>query len=223
MQICGRCSREYEAKAANQVYCSPSCSRKAQKARASARQREEEGLRRFKETGLRPGEGFCGGCGTKFRRKTNSSKYCSEECREIGRKKSADARYEQQKAERELFGPKLKRLDCIQCGKAFYSERSVKICSTECRIERAKGRYLRNQYGIEINIYDKMLKEQGARCLICDEIKRLVIDHCHESGRVRGLLCANCNSGLGLLGDDTNNLERAVLYLRNNGREPCDR
>lgn len=128
----------------------------------------------------------------------------------------ADARHEKQKIERDLYGPKLKRLDCLQCGRPFYSERAVKFCSTGCRAERAKSRYRQNQYGIEDNIYDQMLKKQEAKCLICDEIKRLVIDHCHATGDVRGLLCANCNSGLGLLGDNVSNLERAVLYLQNN-------
>lgn len=156
-------------------------------------------------------------CGERFQKKSNSSKYCSKECRIIGSKKSADARYERQKADRELNGPRLKRIDCIQCGLSFYSERTKRFCSIGCREERRKSLYCLNNYGIESSTYDKMLKEQSAKCLICDEIKRLVIDHCHTSGKVRGLLCSNCNSGLGLLGDNITNLKRAVLYLQNNG------
>lgn len=70
-----------------------------------------------------------------------------------------------------------------------------------------------SMYGVEDSVYDKMLKEQEAKCLICKQIKRLVIDHCHKDGHARGLLCSNCNTGLGFFGDNIENLSNAVLYL----------
>jgi len=57
----------------------------------------------------------------------------------------------------------------------------------------------------------------GHTCYICgreeSENKRLAIDHCHETGDIRGLLCSKCNKALGLLGDDIDTLKRAIEYL----------
>lgn len=52
-------------------------------------------------------------------------------------------------------------------------------------------------YGITLEQWDEMVIAQSGRCAICDRMTNLVTDHCHESGRVRELLCSNCNSGLG--------------------------
>lgn len=58
-----------------------------------------------------------------------------------------------------------------------------------------------------------MKKEQGNRCLICKEDVQLVIDHCHRTGIVRGLLCENCNRGLGMFKENVANLAVAANYL----------
>ena len=62
--------------------------------------------------------------------------------------------------------------------------------------------------------------EKRKRCDICNKLFRKIanqrIDHCHETGRVRGVLCNNCNVGIGMLGDTLNSLEAAVRYLRKN-------
>jgi hypothetical protein len=58
---------------------------------------------------------------------------------------------------------------------------------------------------------------QGNRCAICDDElgtgKQVHVDHCHRTNRVRGILCAKCNTGLGKLGDDIEGLRRALAYL----------
>ena len=84
----------------------------------------------------------------------------------------------------------------------------------------AETRSIRYQrrYGITLADYDEMLEEQGGGCAICgktpeDNGKRLGVDHDHNTGRVRGLLCDKCNSGLGMLRDDSTLLLRAVEYL----------
>lgn len=53
------------------------------------------------------------------------------------------------------------------------------------------------QYGLTLDSYTEMLQKQDSRCAICKEQKTLVIDHCHKTGKVRGLLCIGCNTGLG--------------------------
>jgi hypothetical protein len=61
-----------------------------------------------------------------------------------------------------------------------------------------------------------MLDEQGGVCALCrDPAKEsLVIDHCHTTGSVRGLLCHHCNVGLGFLRDDPDVMAAAIEYLR---------
>ncbi len=80
---------------------------------------------------------------------------------------------------------------------------------------------LRKNYGISLEDYEGMLASQGGRCAICgrsdpgDQRRRnFAVDHDHTSGRVRGLLCGLCNTGLGQLQDSEEILEAAISYLR---------
>ena len=78
--------------------------------------------------------------------------------------------------------------------------------------------YLRRTYGITLAQYTQMLIFQKYRCAICDIHqnalnRNLDIDHCHKTGRVRGLLCFGCNVGLGKFKDDEKLLLKAVRYL----------
>jgi hypothetical protein len=73
---------------------------------------------------------------------------------------------------------------------------------------------LKHRYGITLVDYNEMLVEQDSRCKICNiETTGLVVDHCHNSGEVRGLLCSNCNKGLGLFKDSPERMERAAQYI----------
>lgn len=73
-------------------------------------------------------------------------------------------------------------------------------------------------YGITVEQYDGMLEQQGGVCAICKEAcppgRELAVDHCHSTGRVRGLLCTKCNPMLGFARDDIAVLEAAIAYLR---------
>ena len=74
------------------------------------------------------------------------------------------------------------------------------------------------KYGLTPACYAKMLEEQGDACAICgrdsfSEGKHLAVDHCHDSGVVRGLLCGPCNQALGMLGDNPAMLLKAAKYL----------
>lgn len=71
--------------------------------------------------------------------------------------------------------------------------------------------------------YDEMLLKQDGLCAICRQperarfrgrLKRLAVDHCHKTGRVRGLLCQSCNRGIGYLGDDAERVVAALAYLK---------
>lgn len=73
---------------------------------------------------------------------------------------------------------------------------------------------LKYRYGMTLVDYNEMLVSQDSRCKICDvESSGLVVDHCHNSGEIRGLLCPNCNKGLGLFKDSPERMERAAQYL----------
>lgn len=73
---------------------------------------------------------------------------------------------------------------------------------------------LKHRYGITLVDYNEMLLQQNCRCKICEmESSGLVVDHCHDSGDVRGLLCSSCNQGLGFFKDSPERIERAAQYL----------
>lgn len=85
--------------------------------------------------------------------------------------------------------------------------------------------YWLRAYGLTPEAYDQLLREQDGACAICGqaetfvdprtaETRRLAVDHCHTTGRVRGLLCGRCNRSIGLLGDSAETLEKAAAYLR---------
>lgn len=80
---------------------------------------------------------------------------------------------------------------------------------------------LKYKYGITIKEYNKMFESQEGRCAICSKHqtelkKRLSVDHSHESGKVRKLLCPTCNHGLGNFKDDIVMLQKAIDYLKDN-------
>jgi hypothetical protein len=217
MKICPNCSEAFLPAATAQIYCCKGCRRKADKKRQRLVEAAKAAEQRLERTGLLKDEKMCTTCSVKFKFDYGGQKYCSNTCKMEATTKSKEARLRKEKEERAKLGPKLKRCECRQCGKVFFSERKLLLCSDECRKVRERSSYKKRLYGISDSQYDKMLVEQEAKCLICRQIKRLVIDHCHVNGHARGLLCSNCNSGIGLLGDNVTNLENAVLYLRERG------
>lgn len=71
-----------------------------------------------------------------------------------------------------------------------------------------------SKFGLTLEVYDEMYRSQGGLCAICEKgFDVLCVDHCHESGAVRGLLCRACNVGIGNLGDSSERLLRASQYL----------
>ena len=71
----------------------------------------------------------------------------------------------------------------------------------------------RTKYGMEPEEFQAMKEKQNEACAICLQRKKLSVDHDHQTGRVRGLLCTNCNTALGKLHDNSDNLRRAADYL----------
>jgi len=74
---------------------------------------------------------------------------------------------------------------------------------------------LKHRYGITEEDYNKMAERQKYCCQICDSkpIKPLYVDHCHNTNKIRGLLCHKCNVALGHMNDDPKQLLKAVEYI----------
>jgi hypothetical protein len=80
--------------------------------------------------------------------------------------------------------------------------------------DRRRNWDLKKLYGITLEEYQHMVEDQEGHCAICDEEpKEFHVDHDHETGKVRGLLCFKCNSLLGMASDSIDILSRAIQYL----------
>jgi hypothetical protein len=93
-----------------------------------------------------------------------------------------------------------------------------------CRRTPEQNRYrtLSGKYGISVREYDALLTTQGGGCAICGRTENpgrfrqsLPVDHNHETGAIRGILCIDCNRGLGMFRDDPRLLRKAATYLEN--------
>jgi len=125
--------------------------------------------------------------------------------------------------------------NCTDCGvfklaSEFQLEKDVKATGgvtmrAQCRPcrEHIKWKtFIVRTYGITAEDYYNMLAAQNNKCAVCESEEvnssrvssgKLFIDHCHTTGKVRGLLCSKCNHGIGLLNDDTALLQKAIEYL----------
>lgn len=93
--------------------------------------------------------------------------------------------------------------------------------------EKNKDRLLKKCFGISLTDYMLMFNNQKGLCKICnntetakqvnsDAIRMLAVDHCHKTGRIRGLLCSRCNLALGQMNDNIEILLSAIEYLKQN-------
>lgn len=140
---------------------------------------------------------YCKPCGTDIQRdwaRRNQEK-CKEKCR----------RWRAENPERS----KASSLD-------YYYRNREKFRQYERKnaVRRQLGRRKR-KFGIDPIEFLALVARQDHRCAICGKRPRcLCVDHCHKTGRIRGLLCGPCNKALGAFGDNLNGLMRAVEYLR---------
>ena len=177
------------------------------------------------------------------------NKICSiKDCRDkIYAKEWCCKHYMRQRRYGSSRKPKLKRDILLDAGKSFcpkcneekllsnfcrdkHTYTGFAIYCKQCNSKKAKKRYrkhksehknaqLKNDFGITLKQYKKMVNSQNNVCAICRKLekiknKSLSVDHCHKTGRIRGLLCSRCNTGLGLFQDSTDNLKQAIVYLK---------
>jgi len=118
---------------------------------------------------------------------------------------------------------------CKTCMKgdasSSYAERREAVAArnkANYSAQKEKDKSLRLNYGITLDQWNEMFDLQGRQCAICGSTKpnhasgQFVVDHCHEFGQVRGILCGSCNIMLGHAKDDVNTLFAAAMYLVSN-------
>lgn len=132
-------------------------------------------------------------------------------CRKIGRKVDVNA----------------SKMRCYTCDQLkdkneenFFPSKNSKFgyrrkCK-ECCKDYQKDNHLKKRYNWSTKEYENMCQTQNHRCMICEEEKKLFVDHSHDTGEVRGLLCDTCNRGIGFLKEKNENLWNALLYLNPN-------
>lgn len=219
---CTECDSFFLAKT-NQITCSSECrARRLAKYEAS----------RAEERRRKPKPQICSWCDKTFI-PLSHAKTCSPECR---------VKYTQ--AKRGAKGKELRKRTCVVCGGNFKVgalNNKTLTCSADCRSKRAiqnqqasyerskdrrRGSVLRSanlkrRFQITEADYTAMLEAQSGRCAICGTSKPgtsgvFAVDHDHETGQVRGLLCRSCNVGIGNLKDKADLLRSAIAYLERN-------
>lgn len=179
----------------------------------------------------------CLQCGGSFSKKDNMSasywekrKLCYESgCFSLWMK----GKHNSPETEIPLGGMGLSRT-CHECNADFVAGTwNAKYCSDKCyktvknRVVKLNPNYsfnnhkssIRQNFGLSIAQYEDMMTEQQNRCAICrihqsEEKRRFAVDHNHDTGQIRGLLCINCNRGLGAFKDSDEMLVEATEYLR---------
>ena len=107
---------------------------------------------------------------------------------------------------------------CKQCYKE--NEINWRLNNPEAYKESCRRRNLKKKFGITLEEYEKLYKQQNGKCACClkdksnSGIDGLVVDHCHASGKVRELLCSCCNTALGLLKEDESIIKNLLQYVR---------
>lgn len=103
---------------------------------------------------------------------------------------------------------------CIECTKKYKKE----------KVSEVKNIRLKKAYNISNDEYNIILLNQNNSCAICEKHKsnfnkELSVDHCHNSNKIRGILCNDCNVGLGFFKDDIRLFKKAINYLKFNNIE----
>jgi hypothetical protein len=83
--------------------------------------------------------------------------------------------------------------------------------------DKSHAQKIKRMYGLSIDDYNRLLEEQAYKCAICLREKyhkrRFTVDHCHKTGKIRGLLCLKCNAMLGQAEDSITTLQAGIKYL----------
>ena len=110
---------------------------------------------------------------------------------------------------------KISRASCMEC-----DANAESLFGIDNEYEARRAARLFREYGLTPAREEKLLIEQGGSCASCGSVsdeKRLVVDYCHETASVRGLLCPSCQATVGRIGEDLTVMQRALDYLKASG------
>lgn len=142
----------------------------------------------------------CERCSKNISDKRSDARFCSDECSQAQRNTSVSEQLRQN------------RKPCLNCGQPIPLQKQ-RFCSDKCALAYRRPK----AYGLTPAELAELLRQNNV-CAICKTAgwtrKGPQVDHDHETGRVRGILCSNCNQGLGRFKDDPSLLLSAVEYLR---------
>jgi len=151
----------------------------------------------------------CAACGQEFVPRKYSSgrqKYCTPDCARQRKAEQKQAQFQvHYAANREA---------------RITNARRWALANPEKMREHQRRSMLKRKYSMTLEDYDAMLANQGGVCAICGTTDtapwdHFAVDHCHQSGNVRGLLCQGCNTCIGRVDDNTETLRKAIRYLEN--------
>jgi hypothetical protein len=132
----------------------------------------------------------------------------------------------------DLFYRNAKTFDRLQpfCKRCGFTKHAEWVRNNRTRAREINARWKKNNpercldlhrrclYGISLEEIQKLREKQGGKCAIClvdfKDFSSACVDHCHTTGKVRGLLCNRCNHGLGHFRDNLSTLQRAIEYLK---------
>jgi hypothetical protein len=144
----------------------------------------------------------------------------------VNREKIREYNRQYQVVNREEINNK-RRLDYAANREAIREiDRKWRSANREKLIKRERQRTLKRYYGLTVDQWDTLFESQGRRCAICrssePKDRNWHTDHDHSTGKVRGILCRNCNHILGLCCDNPKTLSKAAKYLIRNQIEPVN-
>lgn len=137
---------------------------------------------------------FCKVCGVAFSSCKKTSLYCSNKC-------------------------KYKSWAINNSEKAKKSQQTWRNKNKQYCRDRQRPYHLKREYGIDEKEYKRLLDKQNGKCAICEtnkptgKWKVFAVDHCHKTNTIRGILCNECNRGMGLLKDSFVLLRKAAEYI----------
>ncbi len=125
----------------------------------------------------------------------------------------------------------LRRTECITCTRKYKKQWVAENYQHHLDWNRAwrekhaeklywlkRSHHLKRKFGITLEQYEELKRQQGGKCAICRERVPDVVDHDHETKEIRGLLCHPCNKGLGMFRENGLTLVNAALYLAKESR-----
>ncbi|WP_425457694.1 endonuclease VII domain-containing protein [Catellatospora sichuanensis] len=113
----------------------------------------------------------------------------------------------------------MKTRECASCREERDDFSRTSSYCRPCVVLRKRAETL-SRYGLSLEDFNRIVEKLDRRCPICQEDPSLLkkgwaIDHCHETGAFRGIICTRCNAGIGGLGDTAQSVEKAIGYLLN--------